>query len=105
MDAKYRLKIAPAAAEDLDKIYAYISDALDAPVAAQNLMDKIEKSFFSLCRAPHRCELSRNEALKTKGYRRLVVDNYIALYLVDDLGKAVVITRVFYGAMDYAKYL
>ena len=105
MESTYNLKIAPAAGDDLDGIYAYISETLSAPMAAQNLIDKIENSFLSLCVAPYRCELSRNEALRGKGYRRLVVNNYVALYLVDDHTKQVIVARVFYGAMDYEKYI
>ena len=105
MEAEYKFKVTPAAADDLDAIDTYITDTLYAPAAALNLMAEFEKSFCSLCAAPYRCELSRNESLREKGYRRLVVKNYVALYLVDDTEKLVIIARVFYGAMDYEKYV
>jgi len=105
MAAEYNLKITPAAAGDLDAIDTYITDALFAPAAAQALMADFDKGFHSLCDAPYRCELSRNATLREKGYRRLVVNNYIALYLVDDSEQMVIIARVFYGAMDYEKYV
>ncbi|MCL1806362.1 MAG: type II toxin-antitoxin system RelE/ParE family toxin [Oscillospiraceae bacterium] len=46
MDVKYNLKVTPAAENDLDGIYLHISETLKAPVAAQNLMDKLERRFF-----------------------------------------------------------
>jgi len=105
METEYKLKITPAAAGDLDVIDTYITDTLCAPVAAQDLMAEFDKSFHSLCDAPFRCELSRNAVLKEKGYRRLVVNNYVSLYLVDETRRRVIIARVFYGAMDYEKYM
>jgi addiction module RelE/StbE family toxin len=103
MEAEFNYKVTPAAASDLDAIDTYITDVLCAPSAAINLMDEFEKQFRSLCGNPYRCELSRNPVLADKGYRRLVVKNYVCLYLVDD--EIVIIVRVFYGAMDYEKYV
>lgn len=105
MESKFNLKITPAAENDLDEIYNYISNSLLAPISAQNLMDKIEDNIKMLCDFPYKCELSRNELLRQKGYRKLIVDNYVALYLVDEQRKAVIIVRVFYGAMNYEKYI
>ncbi|MEW5921599.1 MAG: type II toxin-antitoxin system RelE/ParE family toxin [Bacillota bacterium] len=105
MESRYKLRVTPAAENDLDEIYNYISNSLLAPIPAQNLMDKIENSIKKLCDFPYKCELSRNELLGQKGYRKLVVDNYVILYLVDEQSKVVIIARVFYGAMDYEKYI
>jgi len=105
MKAEYKLKITPAAAGDLDAIDTYITNTLFAPAAAQDLMADFDKSFHSLCNAPYRCELSRNATLREKGYRKLVVNNYVSLYLVDETKKLVIIARVFYGAMDYERYV
>ena len=50
-------------------------------------------------------ELSRNERLAKMGYRRFVVGNYIALYLVDEGKHIVTISRIFYGKQDYEKHI
>ena len=105
MESEYKLKATPAAENDLDGIYSYISDTLHAPIASQNLRAKIKERFLSLCDNPYQCELCRNEILARKGYRRAVVDNYLGLYLVDEEKKWVIVARVFYGAMDYEKHL
>jgi len=105
MEAEYKYKVTPAAADDLDAIDTYISDKLHAPVAARELLEEYEGQFCSLCDFPYRCELSCNPVLAEKGYRRLVVNNYVALYLVDEVAKLVIVARVFYGAMDYEKYV
>lgn len=105
MESRYKLKVTPSAEFDLNEIYNYISNDLLAPEAAQRLMGRIEDSITKLCNFPFQCELSRNELLGQKGYRKLVIDSYIALYLVDEESKTVIITRVFYGSMDYEKYI
>ncbi len=56
MESKYRLKVTPAAENDLDQIFYYISNSLIAPVSAQNLMDKIEDSMKGLCDLPYKYE-------------------------------------------------
>ncbi|MDD4239620.1 MAG: type II toxin-antitoxin system RelE/ParE family toxin [Desulfotomaculaceae bacterium] len=105
MEDSFQLKVTPAAENDLDELYYYISNSLVAPQAADNLLDDIEKQILSLCEFPHRCELSRNDILRDKGYRKLVIHNYVVLYLVDDKNKNVIVMRVFFGAMDYEKYV
>jgi addiction module RelE/StbE family toxin len=105
MEDRFQLKVTPAAEHDLDELYYYITNNLVAPQAADNLLDDIEKQILSLCDFPHRCEYSRNEILRDKGYRKLIIHNYVVLYLVDDTSKTVIVVRVFYGAMDYEKYV
>jgi len=105
METEYSYKVTPAAESDLDSIDTYITDTLFAPLAAMNLINEFESQFRSLCDNPYRCELSRNPTLAAKGYRRLVVKKYVALYLVEETKKIVIIARVFYGAMDYEKYV
>lgn len=105
MEGKFQLKISVAAAHDLDEIYYYIANSLLAPQAANDLQDAIEKAILSLCSFPYRCQYSQNEILKHKGYRRLVIHKYVVLYSVDEENKTVIIMRVFYGAMDYEKYV
>jgi plasmid stabilization system protein ParE len=35
----------------------------------------------------------------------LVIHKYVVLYSVDEENKTVIVMRVFYGAMDYEKYV
>ena len=105
MDIKYMLSIMPRAAADLDSIFTYITDELSSPKAAQNLMLKIENSFMRLRDMPESCPLCQDEILFAKGYRKLVVSNYVALYTVNHETRAVVVMRVFHGRQDYASYL
>lgn len=105
MDYKYRLKVTRAAAEDMDGIYGYISVQLNNPDSAGKLMARIEQEIRRLTDFPFSCEYSRDETLRRKGYRKLVVEHYVVLYAVDEAAHQVVILRAFYGKRDYPNYL
>ena len=104
-NSNYILKFTPKAEEDLDEIYGYIATKLFAEAAAESLMDKIENAFMRLEEYPFSCSFVFDEPLKSRGYRKLIVDNYIAFYLVNKSEKQVIIMRVLYGASDYKNVL
>jgi toxin ParE1/3/4 len=101
----YSVKFTPKAMNDLDEIYRYISDELFAEDAANNLLERIETSILGLKDFPFSCNFVADEFLKKKGYRKLIIDNYIAFYLVDELNKRVVIMRILYGRRKYQDLL
>jgi len=105
MGTKYKVKITPMAFNDLREIFSYISNTLSAGEAAKNLMKKIDNAITSLDEMPHRHNLSLDQTLREKGYRRVIVKNYVILFLIDEKEKTVTVARAFHGSMDYAKYV
>ena len=101
----YSLKFTPKASEDLEQIYSYISGKLFAEIAADNLLARIENTIMRLKDFPYSCSFVLDELLKNRGYRKLVIDSYIAFYLVDELEKQVVIMRILYSAKSYQNLL
>jgi len=99
---RYKLKVMPVAANDLRGIYEYISQELSAPLAAHNLMEKVEKSFLFLREMPESCPRCQNGVLYQKGLRKLLVGNYIALYTIDKISKTVLVMRVVHGRQEYS---
>jgi toxin ParE1/3/4 len=97
----YTLKFTPKASEDLEEIYIYISSKLLADIAANNLLEKIENSIVRLKSFPYSCSYVTAEILKNKGYRKLIVENYIVFYIVNEEDKQVIIMRILYGAQNY----
>ncbi|MFZ3129778.1 MAG: type II toxin-antitoxin system RelE/ParE family toxin [Desulfosporosinus sp.] len=97
----YSLKFTPKASEDLEQIYSYISGKLFAEIAADNMLAKIESTMMRLKDFPYSCSFVLDEPLKSRGYRKLVIDSYIAFYLVDEIEKQVVIMRILYSAQSY----
>jgi len=97
--------IMPRAALDLDSIYGYIANELAAPIAAHNLMEKIETSFFRLQEMLESCPECQDDILKQKRYRKLVVNNYIALYTIDYVAKIITVMRVVNGRQEYSVFV
>lgn len=54
---------------------------------------------------PYSCSFVLDEPLKNRGYRKLIVDNYIVFYLVNEMEKQVVVMRILYGAQNYQNLL
>jgi toxin ParE1/3/4 len=105
LNNEYCLKFTLAAEEDLDEIYSYIATKLFASTTAEGLMDKIENGIMGLKEFPFLGGYVHDELLKERGYRKLIVDNYIAFYLVNEAEKQVVIMRILYGATNYQDFL
>lgn len=103
--SSYRLKITPKAGDDLDQIYSYIFKVLHFKEAAGKLLARIETSILRLKDFPFSGSFAADKFLKKKGYRKLIIDNYIAFYLVDEKEKQVVVMRVLYGRQKYQNLL
>ena len=101
----YTIKMTLKAADDLDHIYKYISEELFAASAANNILERIEKETMRLKEFPFSCNYVADEYLRNKGYRRLIVDNYIAFYVINEEQKQVIIMRVLYGKQKYENLL
>ena len=54
---------------------------------------------------PFSCQYVLDEPLKAKGYRKLIVDNYLVFYLVNEAENQVIIMRILYGASKYQDIL
>ena len=101
----YRIKFTPIASEDVEDIYRYISKELYAELAAVNLLEKIEQGVMRLKDYPLSCTYVEDEFLKQKGYRKLIINNYIVFYIVDEENEQVNIMRVLYGRQKYQSLL
>lgn len=101
----YSILFTPLAAEDLDEIYTYIETTLAAPIAAENLLTEMEKRIGQLREFPHIGSEPADRYLADKGYRKLVVGNYLVLYLTDEQAKEAVIMRIVYGSREYRNLL
>lgn len=98
----YEIVFTDTAKEELEEIYEYISEHLLEVGVANKLMDKIEQSILRLEQNPHSC-VEVHIKPHNNVYRKLVIDNYIALYEIEETYKQVVIYRVLYGKRDYLK--
>ena len=84
----YKVKIYPAAKRDLQQIVDYLN-TLSAQ-AALRYYDLLVEQISSLSHMPFRCPRPRDAALAAKGYRYLLVEQYLVFYAV--VGDTVQIT-------------
>ena len=93
----YSLKITKKAYNDLDNIYSYIVSEFDDENSAQNLLNKIEEKIIKLKQFPLSGSVVADQVLQNKGYRKLIINKYVAFYLVNEEEKEVVIMRFLSG--------
>ena len=98
---RYKVKIYPSAQRDLRDIVDYLNTL--SPSAALRYYDKLTEETAGLSTMPERCPKPRNLALAAKGYRYLIVENYLIFYVVS--GGTVQIRRILYGRRDYRALL
>ncbi|MGL5674912.1 MAG: type II toxin-antitoxin system RelE/ParE family toxin [Cellulosilyticaceae bacterium] len=98
---KYTVKLLTKAYRDLDNIYGYIAKSLMAPMTADNLIEEIEETIFSLEEFPYRGSERRVGVYANKGYRQLFIKNFTVIYRIDESKKYVVIITVKYTPSQY----
>ena len=105
MDKKYNIIIEKYAQKDLEPIYNYICNKLVNKEAAITLLNKINEKFDSIALFPKSAPLIINNYVKNKNIRKLLIDNYIAFYEVDDIKNEIRIIRIMYGMQNYIDVL
>lgn len=97
----YKLKISEEARLQLKEIIEYMALKLRNEKAASDFLNGLEKKYDQLCLNPEMYEYTNDIRLKALGYRRMPVDNYIVLYVVDKEQKEIQIDGIFYGKYNY----
>ena len=93
---KYHIKLYPRAYRDMEEIYRYIAIEKQVPENAKAQTDRIWKAIKNLEIFPdsHKDRLEGKYA--GKGYKQLLIDNYIAIYKINETEKTVYIITVQY---------
>lgn len=98
---EYKVLIYPSAIRDMQEIVEYINTL--SPQAAITLYDSIVEKISSLSRMPNRCPSAKDIALKAKGYRYMIAENYLIFYVIDQ--NTVQIRRILYNKRRYEDLL
>ena len=101
----YKASYLPMSRKDIQDIAFYISDTLNAPRAALDLVDALDKSVSLLEQFPYAHRVYRSPETLDYEYRVLFVKNYAVFYIVDEERHAVEIHRVIYAKRDLQKAL
>ena len=97
MTNKYTVVLYPKALRDLDGIYRYIFDILQVPEYAAGQLERLESGIFNLEEYPYRCAERKKGVYANRGYRELLVDNYVVIYKVDEATMQVRVVTVQYS--------
>ena len=93
---KYEVMLYRKAFRDIDDIYAYIALEKLSPENAKGQTDRIWDAIRTLEQVPeaHQDRLAGRYA--GKGYKQLLIDNYIAIFKIDKNAKKVYVVTVQY---------
>ncbi|MBR3158400.1 MAG: type II toxin-antitoxin system RelE/ParE family toxin [Atopobiaceae bacterium] len=100
MREAYEIVYSPESVQDLRDISRYITSTLHSPQSARRTVAKVRDAIRSLAHMPKRHQLVSITSLATIGIRRIIVGNYLVLYLVDDDAKSVTVSRIIHGGRN-----
>ena len=100
MSMEYSVKLTPHAIEQIQETIAYISKVLLVPETARAWSDYLQKEIAGLSTMPERFSAVDEEPWRSRGYRKMLVKNFIVYYYADDETKTVWVTAVVYGRRD-----
>ena len=99
----YKVELTQQAKQDLRDIYEYIAFTLLEPGIARNLTRRIVAGLKSLEEMPGRFPLYGEEPWKSRGLRRINIENYSGFYLIAE--NTVPVIRILYGGRNISNIL
>ncbi|MCD8028533.1 MAG: type II toxin-antitoxin system RelE/ParE family toxin [Erysipelotrichaceae bacterium] len=97
----YIVKINPKAVKDLDDIYRYITYNKLSPENAKHQTNRIKNAILDLSVFPYSHQDRLEGRYAGKGYKQLLVDNYIVIYRIDENKKTVYVVTVQYQRRNF----
>ena len=97
----YNLEYLPVARQDMVEIVRYISRELNNPAAADRLAVELIEAGDGIPAFPYANPACIPVRPLKYEYRKLLVQNYLMFYWVDEEKKLVTVARVIYAKRDY----
>ncbi len=91
---KYSIVITKPAELDIEEIVRYIATEILAPATADGLLQRFSETVITLEELPYRNGLVRDERLALQGIRKIMIDNYLVFYTINEKHKTVTIIRI-----------
>lgn len=101
----YKLEFLPLARQDMIDIVRYIGGELSNPAAAERLARKFIEEAERIPNQPYANPMFFPIKPLKHEYRKLLVQNFMMLYWVDEERKTVTVARVVYARRDYENTL
>ena len=104
MDSKnepFEVEFTDECIEEMTEIYEYISNNLKENNVAKRLMTEVTHRVLELAYVPELyMKIGKVDRLKRE-YHRMVVKNYVVLYMIDYEKQTVFISSMIYGRRNY----
>lgn len=103
MRSKSKINYSPAAVDDMDEIFSYISK--DNLATAELMLEKLDREIRKLENFPNMGSVLPEDeySIIKSGYRFIVIKPYLVFYrIVDD---CIIIHRILHGRRDYVREL
>lgn len=100
---KYKLFYLPGFLDDLNEAVDYITDILENPQAASDLIKKTDEAIQQRLQMPLGYEPFLSKRDRKNTYYRIYVGNYIVFYVVID--DVMEVRRFIYGSRDFDRLL
>lgn len=105
MSKAYEIEITEDAIYQMYEIKRYISRILYEPMAAQRLIDEMDKKIRNLSSSPYLYPVVKEKELKKYNVRKFKVKNYYIYYMIFDEEKIVRVIAVIYARRDQLRSL
>ena len=98
---EYSIKLADQFLDEFEEICDYISNKLKNIDASNRLKEKVIYNVLLLEDSPKMCtEIEETDRTERK-YKRMVVNNYVILYTIDEPKKIVYVAHIYYAGRNY----
>jgi plasmid stabilization system protein ParE len=101
----YAVHITDLAEADIQRTVNYIAGVLKAPVAANDLLDEIEKYERLLGDTPNMFSFVPDKYLMARGIKYVMIKRYMMFYTIDEDNNTVNVIRFLYGHRDWKRIL
>lgn len=101
----YTVHITATAERDLLKASDYIEFVLKNPKAADDLLDEAESKINSLADFSEKNKLVDDSVLASWGIRFVIVNGYLAFYIISNETKRVLVVRFLFQKSNWATIL
>lgn len=100
---RYKLQYLPLFWDDIDAAVSYISDVLQAPEAANRLVDATEQGILTHLENPTMATVYKSTRKRSLPYYWFEVGSYMVFYVAYD--NVMEVRRFIYGARDLTRML
>ena len=101
----YKLEYLPVAQRDMVEIVRYIGGELQNPTAAARLAMELVNAAESVLTFPYALPSYQPIRSLKREYRKILVQNFLMFYWVDEEKKFVTVARVVYAKRDISRLL